>query len=953
MSHAFVTVAIPFEAARTTAVETRLAELGNPASDTIRDKLDEAAFVHFMSLWVVAGGVEGPSHLIIEVNADGTVGDVTRKLAATMDAALTGVLGEAGVSLGGQDLATFLERHHQGVGQGWFETPGVNFDGTPGLTVSQIRQEADLARRVADMLDETEKGRTALEVLTGVRDRLWNDESSKWAFTAAPAPSLDPMPSSSGAVLPILMSVASHFLWPVLVLAVLVLVVVWALGGFALAAWVTALVLVAAVVGMGLIYRGLRRAEEADIPEDIPPSPERVAAYMQREGHSGQSHLAAVSTVKPGRLRHLTLRLGLWFAGILAVHFSRPGFLGSTGVIHFARWIVLPGTDKLLFMSNYDGVWESYLEDFIEKASEGVTGIWSNTVGFPKTEKLLFKGARDGDRLRRWTRRQQRVTWFWYTAYPDLTLNRIRVNAAIRKGIAVAGTEAEAADWLSCFGSEVRPAGQLATREIPTLVFGGLGHLRYSTCLLVELAADREAARAWLADLAPEIAYGDTRGASEATVLGLSTTALVKLGLDRNDMETFPLPFQHGSTVPWRASALGDTGRNDPKTWAWGKPDRPIDAILVLYGKDQKTLNALARKRRKAAKDGGHAVVRELKLATLPEKKEEPTGVRVREPFGFADGISQPRIRGAGRVREAGDIHQVEPGEFVIGYPDNLGYLPSSPSVAAAKDPQDILPALGADPFAQRPRFAPPPANARRDLGQNGSFLVVRQLEQDRDGFEAFLQEAASKLSARGRAPDIGDTDLAEWIGAKMVGRWKDGSSLVRNPGGAAKRSPPDNDFLWNEDPTGARCPLGSHIRRVNPRDTFEPGSAAQLAISNRHRILRVGRPYGPDNAGRQGLLFMCLNTDIDRQFGFVQQTWALAPSFHGLEAEVDPFVGESDKRGCFTIPTEDGPVRIQGLKDFVTVKGSAYFFLPGRRAVRYLSAAPAAEPAMDETATG
>ncbi|MEP5513421.1 MAG: hypothetical protein ABJP87_00630, partial [Bauldia litoralis] len=322
MSHAFVTVAIPFEAARTTAVETRLAELGNPASDTIRDKLDEAAFVHFMSLWVVAGGVEGPSHLIIEVNADGTVGDVTRKLAATMDAALTGVLGEAGVSLGGQDLATFLERHHQGVGQGWFETPGVNFDGTPGLTVSQIRQEADLARRVADMLDETEKGRTALEVLTGVRDRLWNDESSKWAFTAAPAPSLDPMPSSSGAVLPILMSVASHFLWPVLVLAVLVLVVVWALGGFALAAWVTVLVLVAAVVGMGLIYRGLRRAEEADIPEDIPPSPERVAAYMQREGHSGQSHLAAVSTVKPGRLRHLTLRLGLWFAGILAVHFS-------------------------------------------------------------------------------------------------------------------------------------------------------------------------------------------------------------------------------------------------------------------------------------------------------------------------------------------------------------------------------------------------------------------------------------------------------------------------------------------------------------------------------------------------------------------------------------------------------------------------------------------------------
>ena len=81
----------------------------------------------------------------------------------------------------------------------------------------------------------------------------------------------------------------------------------------------------------------------------------------------------------------------------------------------------------------------------------------------------------------------------------------------------------------------------------------------------------------------------------------------------------------------------------------------------------------------------------------------------------------------------------------------------------------------------------------------------------------------------------------------------------------------------------------------------------------------------------------MCLNTDIDRQFGFIQQTWALAPSFHGLESEVDAFVGVSDKRGTFTVPTADGPIRLKGLRDFVTVKGGAYFFLPGRQAVRYL----------------
>ena len=417
-------------------------------------------------------------------------------------------------------------------------------------------------------------------------------------------------------------------------------------------------------------------------------------------------------------------------------------------------------------------------------------------------------------------------------------------------------------------------------------------------------------------------------------------------------MVTFPLAFQHGSNVPWRASALGDTGRNDPKDWLWGKPGEEVDAVIVLYGKDKTTLAALVRERRQQLKARKIEIVHELPLTEIPKEAEAATGVRVREPFGFADGISQPRIRGISRGRdEAQSVHLVEPGEFVIGYPDNLGYLPPSPSVSAAADPGNLLPALGGDPFAQRPRFTPASPNERRDLGRNGSFLVVRQLEQDRGEFDLFLSEAAAALKASGRAPDTGHLALEDWVAAKLVGRWKDGSSLVRNPTGPASdlaRAPargapqrtarPDNDFLYGaEDSTGAKCPLGAHIRRSNPRETFEPGSMAQLAISNRHRILRVGRTYGPDEAGTAGLLFMCLNTDIDRQFGFIQQTWALAPSFHGLESEVDAFVGVSDKRGTFTVPTADGPIRLKGLRDFVTVKGGAYFFLPGRQAVRYL----------------
>ncbi len=197
------------------------------------------------------------------------------------------------------------------------------------------------------------------------------------------------------------------------------------------------------------------------MPQDRTPPKAAVDAAMAREAFAFQNHLAASSTIKPGRLRMLTLRAGLWIAGQIGVIFSRPSFLGDTGVIHFARWVVLPKTRTLLFFSNYDGAWESYIEDFIEEAHFGVTGIWSNTVGFPRTNNLFFLGAVDGDRLRRWTRRQQYPSLFWYTAYPKLTLARMRTNAAIRQGIACAATEAEAADWLACFGSSPRPANSV------------------------------------------------------------------------------------------------------------------------------------------------------------------------------------------------------------------------------------------------------------------------------------------------------------------------------------------------------------------------------------------------------------------------------------------------------------------------------------------------------------
>jgi deferrochelatase/peroxidase EfeB len=151
-----------------------------------------------------------------------------------------------------------------------------------------------------------------------------------------------------------------------------------------------------------------------------------------------------------------------------------------------------------------------------------------------------------------------------------------------------------------------------------------------------------------------------------------------------------------------------------------------------------------------------------------------------------------------------------------------------------------------------------------------------------------------------------------------------------------------DNAFLFGaEDPNGLRCPFGAHIRRANPRDSLDPGSQVQIGITNRHRILRVGRSYKrtQDPLAKPGLLFMCVNTDIEGQFEFLQQTWVLGRDFHGLRDESDPIVHQQQgsEPSAMSIPTPAGALRIARMENFVTVRGGGYFFMPGRSTVQRL----------------
>ncbi len=374
--------------------------------------------------------------------------------------------------------------------------------------------------------------------------------------------------------------------------------------------------------------------------------------------------------------------------------------------------------------------------------------------------------------------------------------------------------------------------------------------------------------------------------------------------------------------------------------------------------KPSKAVAALEKEIRRAAGEAGMAACHAVPLVTIPESRNKS------EPFGFADGVSQPVIRGTYKgLRNADPIHLVEAGEFILGYPDNRGNMPPGPTLPALADPANMLPLVGL-----RNDFAETQVENLRDLGKNGSFLVIRQLEQDVAAFNRYCSDEAERLADRLPPPYEMTPDF---VAAKMIGRWRDGSSLVRHPyspqsieetkhdanetarpqsktataapvARATKASRgADNDFLFgSEDPEGLRCPYGAHIRRSNPRDSLDPGSADQIEITNRHRIIRVGRLYAPEHGRNPGLLFMCLNGDIERQFEFVQQTWLMRPSFHGLSCEKDPVLGDAENGACsYTIPSRQGPVVLSPMPAFVKTLGGGYFFLPGRRLIQYLAA--------------
>lgn len=981
-------------------IRTKVAELGNPAGDAIRDALNSAGTIHFSSLAVVgtgetdkASGLERGA-LVLEISGDGSAAEVIAAVAQAIESRLRPIFKACGLPEGGA-LSDFLRKHNVDISPSFGSNAGLVFSGTPGHSVQRIKAEQALFEAVRDIVEKPRKGTgNAPAVLAEVRQHVQSLGTFAWAFKPAES-KLEKPPGHWGRAL-----MTTLLVPPVFVTVAVIWAACWymtysvvfgrsidisshEISFTAIAVAVTSLllsglgVLVAAALLVFLCLLALRRREDKDHAESTSIGISALNAILAKEDHAAQNHLTAISTMKAGILRRLALRFSFYLISIAAQKVFKPGFLNTINTIHFARWVLLPGSNRLIFFSNYGGSWESYLEDFIAKASAGLTGVWSNTVGYPRTQWLFLDGARDGDRFKRWARRQQVPTLFWYSAYPDLNTTRIRINSRIRRGIASAvGNEAR--DWLSLFGSLQRPASetttvqkttsvlanvssafpppleqQLETGEIQSIFFGPFGPLGYSHMLAIQVPDKLPAAkrRAWLDFIIEQTSFGEGKPAGRAMTVAFGPGGLRQLGLDEgvedDPLDTFPIAFRHGMGNPERRRILDDRG-DAADEWEWGSLKKPVDLVIVCYaeepGKLQTEIAAVKRKTTGA----GMKVAAELPLAVNrgPTNKQTKSSSAASnaakgddksergpayEHFGFADGISQPIVRGTTRAsRGAASMHLVAPGEFLFGYRDEHGFYPSSPSVSASRDRTGILSQVRRSRLV--PGLPPPP----RDFGRNGSFLVIRQFEQHVDTFNDYCKKAAALAASQTGNQAI----TQDWVAAKMLGRWQNGSSLVRNPDHPGPVI--DNNFASGaEDPQGHRCPLGAHIRRSNPRDSLGEDRDTQINIGKRHRILRVGRTYekqdGETGKVEKGLLFMCLNADIERQYEFIQQTWVSSSSFQGLVAEKDPTIGSRDGDGKFTIPSWEKVTTLRDMPQFVTTKGGGYFFMPSRSALRYL----------------
>lgn len=482
--------------------------------------------------------------------------------------------------------------------------------------------------------------------------------------------------------------------------------------------------------------------------------------------------------------------------------------------------------------------------------------------------------------------------------------------------------------------------------DVQGLVRFGYGALTEAVFLLLRIR-DAAAASTWLSAAPVTNAVQHDQAPPTALQIAFTRPGLEALRVSPEVLAGFADEFNSGMCGEEnRSRRLGDMAANAPEHWGWGTSDRTPHVLLMLYARSGQLASFV------------NAIKSPAFVAAFDSITELPTSdLQGVEPFGFTDGVSQPTLDWQQQRTAADQMAYTNLsclGEFLLGYQNEYGRYTDRPLLAADAT-NAILPEA-------------PDAPGMRDVGRNGTYLVVRQLQQDVRGFWQFADTHS------GSNPQ--ERERLAW---RMVGRTRKGDPLEdvsqRSIDGVSN-STPSNQFTYDADANGTQCPFGAHIRRANPRNAdFPPGTGGivsqllhnlgfaklgaredVMSSTRFHRLLRRGREYGPglspeqalqtgypDNA-EHGIHFLCLNANISRQFEFVQGAWLMNTKFNGMTGESDPLLGNREPiPGCavtssFLIPQPQGLARrIGGLPQFITVRGGAYFFLPGIRALKFL----------------
>jgi len=826
------------------------------------------------------------------------------------------------------------------------------YTGTMKRSVDQIHREALLRDRVEEFLDEQIEKKQLPENPAEIRQRILKfiDEQPELAWTKV-------RPGGYPKIL------TTHLKLFAGLLLLAIVAVIYGIARLAApsAAWqITLGIVLAAGVLVGAAVAYLAYLSRTD-PVIVNPGVKAHTSELETtEDRIVQNEMSSVIYIKePLWFRSIVLRSVLAFINFSAKYLSNQGNLAGIPSIHFARWVIVDGGRRLVFFSNFDGSWDNYLGDFIDKSSSGLTAVWSNCVGFPRTTGLTGGGATNEQQFKAYSRQSQIPTQVWYSAYRWLSVSNINNNSWIRLGLYDEMDEAATLEWLRRFSDGSQSATQPTAPDKPApsppiehadvqgFIARSYPKLTQACYVPVYFADTRNpvAARAWIGGVAGRVTPAsrsskEVYAQGEARSVALTFQGVKALGLDDTTLGTFQLEFIQGMTDEHTQRALGDTGPGlEPSSWAWGGPHNPtVHAMLFLFAGTPERLQALVDEETKHASAAGITLGAPLDSIMLAGDKEH---------FGFHDGIAQPRIDGLKADADAASNEpRIPAGEVVLGYPNAYGHYPATPSVPVTEAARKLFPVAPPDPYNTT-------LGERLDLGRNGSYVVFRQYYQDVRAFWSYLDQQAGH-----------DPERRKKLGAQMVGRWPNGAPMEEYP----DAEPPEfnaataNEFMYRDDLHGDRCPLGSHIRRTNPRDGMGPNPAESLLVADRHRLLRRGRAYGQplapsfdpadilasDGKGDRGLQFICFNTDIGRQFEFVQNTWVNSLKFDGLYADPDPVIAphkpasdpdtHPEEISRFTV--QRCPVRhqVNKIPRFVTIRGGAYLFMPGIKALQYLA---------------